>query len=177
MKSVISQYYLKNPLICILVVGLFFRLLAAIFSEGYAFQDDHFLIIEVAQQWLDKSPSELLPQLGAKVPSGHSFFYPGLHYYFFSFLHSLGIDNPNIKMLLVRILHAFYSMSIVLLGYKITLLISNKKNAETVGWILAIFWIFPLLSVRNLIEYVCIPPLMLATYFILKYPNTKNWFT
>jgi hypothetical protein len=68
-------------------------------------------------------------------------------------------------------------MSIVLLGYKITLLISNKKNAETVGWILAIFWIFPLLSVRNLIEYVCIPPLMLATYFILKYPNSKNWFT
>jgi len=177
MKSAISKYYLENPLKCILVVGLFFRLIAAIFSEGYAFQDDHFSIIEVAQQWLDKAPSDLLPQLGAKVPGGHSFFYPGLHYYFFSFLHTLGVDNPNTKMLLVRILHAFYSMSIVLLGYKITSLISNKKNAATVGWILAIFWIFPLLSVRNLIEYVCIPPLMLSTYLILKNQNSSKWFT
>ena len=177
MKSAISKFYLENPLKCIVAIGLLFRLVAAIFSEGYAFQDDHFLIIEVAQQWLDKAPSELLPQLGAKVPSGHSFFYPGLHYWFFKFLHALGIDNPNTKMLLVRIIHAFYSMTIVLLGYKITSLISNKKNAETVGWILAIFWIFPLLSVRNLIEYVCIPPLMLATYLILKHQNTTKFFT
>ena len=36
---------------------------------------------------LDNAPSDLLPHLGAKVPGGHSFFYPGLHYYFFSFLH------------------------------------------------------------------------------------------
>jgi len=177
MKSAISKFYQENPLKSILMVGLFFRLIAAIFSEGYAFQDDHFLIIEVAQQWLDRSPSELLPQLGAKVPSGHSFFYPGLHYYFFSFLHGLGIDNPNTKMLLVRILHALYSMTIVLYGFKITSLISNKKNAATVGWILAIFWIFPLLSVRNLIEYVCIPPLMLATYLIIKHQNSQKWFT
>ena len=101
MKSAISKFYQQNPLNCILAIGLFFRLVAAFFSEGYAFQDDHFSIIEVAQQWLDNAPSDLLPHLGAKVPGGHSFFYPGLHYYFFSFLHVLGIDNPNTKMLLV----------------------------------------------------------------------------
>lgn len=176
MKTIISKLYLENPLKCILAIGLLFRLIAAIFSEGYAFQDDHFLIIEFAQQWLDHSPNELLPQLGAKVPSGHSFFYPGLHYCFFSFLHALGVDNPNTKMLLVRLIHAFYSMFIVLLGYKITLIVSNRKNAETVGWILAIFWIFPMLSVRNLIEYVCIPPLMYATFLILKYQNSNKFF-
>ena len=39
----------------IILIGLFFRLLAAIFSKGYAFTDDHFEIVELAQNLLDKT--------------------------------------------------------------------------------------------------------------------------
>lgn len=174
MKSAFLKYYHANSLKVILLIGIVFRVIAAVFSEGFAFQDDHFLVIEIAQKWVDNIPNEWLPKNGASIPSGHSLFYPGLHYFFFQFLHAIGIDNPEYKMLLVRIIHAFYSMSIVYLGYKITTLISSRKNAEIVAWILSVFWIFPLLSVRNLVEFVCIPPLMYATYLCLKYKNANQ---
>ena len=35
----------------VLVLGLFFRLLAVIFSRGYAFHDDHFEMAELVQRW------------------------------------------------------------------------------------------------------------------------------
>ena len=175
MIAKLQKYYQNHPFKLILFVGLIFRLIAAIFSEGFAFQDDHFLVIEIAQHWVDGIPNEWLPAFGAKVPSGHSLFYAGLHYYFFEILKFFGLVNPEIKMLLVRLIHALYSLSIVYLGYKITQLVSTQKSAITVGWLLSIFWIFPLLSVRNLVEMVSIPPIMLATYGLLKYKNSSNW--
>ncbi len=171
----IREYYQNQPFKFILFVGLLFRLIAAIFSEGFAFQDDHFLVIEIAQHWVDGIPNEWLPAFGAKIPSGHSLFYAGLHYYLFVVLKFFGIVNPEIKMLIVRLIHAFYSLSIVYLGIKITQKISSNANAITVGWLLSVFWIFPLLSVRNLVEMVSIPPLMFALYILLKYKENWNW--
>jgi hypothetical protein len=37
----------------ILFFALIFRLIAAIFSEGYGMHDDHFLIVEAASSWAD----------------------------------------------------------------------------------------------------------------------------
>lgn len=172
----ISNYYKNHSLKTILFFGLFFRLIATIFSEGFAFQDDHFLVIEIAQKWVDGAANEWLPVFGAKVPSGHSLFYAGLHYYFFEGLKFCGITNPEVKMLLVRLIHAIYSLSIVYFGFKITELISSVKSAKSVGWLLSIFWIFPLLSVRNLVEVVSIPPLMFALYMILKNKEKRGWW-
>lgn len=172
----ISNFYKNHPLKLILFVGLVFRLIAAIFSEGFAFQDDHFLVIEIAQHWVDGIPNEWLPAFGAKIPSGHSLFYAGLHYYFFEGLKLLGITNPELKMFLVRFIHAIYSMAIIYYGFKIANLISTNKTAITAGWLLSIFWIFPLLSVRNLVEVVSIPPIMFAIYIILKHRKTVNFW-
>jgi hypothetical protein len=162
------NYYELHPFRTILSIALIARLISAIFSHGYGFSDDHFLVIEVAQQWVDGVNEKLwMPWNGNTTPSGHSLFYPGLHYLLFLFLKLMGVTSPVTKMYIVRVLHAFYSMAIVFFGFKISKKISGQKTAILVGWLLAILWFIPMLSIRNMVEMVCIPPLVYATWLIL----------
>ncbi len=151
--STIKSYYKSNPLGLIMLSALFFRLLAAIFSRGYGWHDDQFLVIEIAQSWVDGIDyySWLPSADGTNPPEGFSFFYVGLHYLLFRFFEIISIINPQTKMLFVRLLHAFWSLLIVYYGYKITLHLSNIDNAKLVGWILSLFWFFTMLSVSNLV--------------------------
>ncbi len=104
---------------------------------------------------------------GFGEPQGFSFFYVGFHYLLFTILEFLGIYDPNVKMFIVRILHAAWSVLIIYYGFLITEKLSNQTNAKLVGWLLAIFWVFPMISVRNLVEFVCIPPLMYGLWVII----------
>src|SRR6185369_4498949 len=102
-----KQYYQQHPLRVILFSGLVFRVIAALFSQGYGFSDDHFLVIEVAQQWVDGIDTKgWMPWNGNLTASGHSLFYPGLHYLLFLLLKYIGVTDPVIKMYIVRFLHA-----------------------------------------------------------------------
>jgi hypothetical protein len=169
MKAKILAYYNQHPLETILGLGLFVRLVAAVFSRGFGFSDDHFMVIEVAQQWINgKDDNAWLPMNGNTVANGPSLLYPGFHYYLFVFLKSIGIVNPEIKMLIVRTLHAFYNLSIVYFGYKITERLSGVEVAKKAGWIIALIWFLPMMSVRNAVEIVCIPPLIWATWLMIK---------
>ncbi len=165
-----KAYYSEHPLRTILLVGFFFRLLAVIFSKGYGWSDDQFLVVEIAQSWVDGTDYYgWLPDAnGLNSPPGFSFFYVGLHYLFFETLKFLGINDPQIKMIFVRLLHALWSMITIFFGYKITLHLSDRKAAGTTGWLLAIFWMFPFLSVRNLVEFTSIPFLMWGLWLTLK---------
>ena len=49
----ITSKFRSNPLISILVLAFTVRLIAVIFSQGYLMHDDHFLVIEAAQSWVD----------------------------------------------------------------------------------------------------------------------------
>ncbi len=169
--------YEQEPLRYILFFGFLIRLLAAIFSKGFGWIDDQFLVIEIAQSWVDGVDYyKWLPGTpGNEGPEGFSFFYVGLHYLLFSFFDWLGFANPQSKMFVVRLLHAGWSMLIVYFGYKITLLLSNRRSANLIGWMLAMFWIFPFLSVRNLVELTCLPPIMWATYLLIKDKTQPNW--
>src|SRR5205085_83010 len=116
--------------------------------------DDHFVVIEPAQSWVDgynyghwlpdRSPGEVAP--------GHSFFYPGLHYILFLILKFIGITDPQRIMYVVRGIHALISLVIIYCGFKITEKLSGQKQARFVGLLLAVFWFMPFLSVRNLVE-------------------------
>ena len=72
----ILTYYEHLPLKSILLVGLFFRLLAVIFSKGFGWIDDQFLIIEIAQSWADGVDyyGWLPDEAGVNKPKGFSFF-------------------------------------------------------------------------------------------------------
>ncbi len=172
----LKKIYTQNPFNTIIIVALFVRLVAAVFSQGYAFHDDHFLVVDAAQSWVDNNTwnnwmphtQKTLDPARQPVPEGHSLFYPGLHYLLFSALDAVNITNPKTKMLIVRILHALFSLLVVSFGYKIAKHYSGQKIANLTGWVLALMWFMPFLSVRNLVEMFCIPFLMWALFILIK---------
>jgi len=174
MKESIKQLWDKHPLSLIVIVGLFFRALAVIFSKGYGMFDDHFLVIEASQSWVDGYDyNNWLPSSGAQSPDGHSLFYSGIHFLIFKYLKWRGLMDPQGKMYVIRALHAIWSMLVVIYGYKITEFYAGKKVARQAGMILSILWCVPMLAVRNLVEVVCVPPLMIATWMLIN-PATKD---
>jgi hypothetical protein len=172
MKS-IRKLWDENPLWLIVLAAFLLRLLSVIFAKGWGMFDDHFLVIEPSQSWVDGSADNTwLPSNGKMTPSGHSWLYPGLHYLFFLFLKFIHINDPQTKMFFVRLIHALFSLIIVIYGYKITLQLSDKKTARTTGLLLALFWFMPFLGVRNMVEVVCIPFLIYGTWLLIK-PQKK----
>ena len=165
----IKAYYQESPLSVIILVGLCVRLIAVVFSKGFGWIDDQFLVIEIAQSWADGIDyyNWLPGDSGDVQPKGFSFFYTGIHYIIFLIFKWLGLTDPQGKMYIIRLLHALWSLLIIYYGYKLTLKLSDKSNAKVVGWMLAVFWMFPFLSVRNLVEFVCIPFLIYATYLVV----------
>ncbi len=152
----------------ILILAFILRLFAVLFAQGYGYHDDHFLIIEASQSWVDGTDyNNWLPWNQANPkPEGHSFFYVGLHYCVFSIIDAVSNLQPTTKMYIIRLLNALFSLLTVFFSYKIAEKISDKRNAKIVGLIIAMLWILPWLSVRNLVEMFCIPFLLYATYLI-----------
>ena len=172
----IKLLWAEKPLLIIIWLAIIFRFIAVIFAKGFGMHDDHFLVIEVSQSWIDGvNFNHWLPGSDANAqPSGHSFFYTGLSYFLFYLLHLLQINDPQTKMFVVRFIHAAFSLITVYYGYKIVEKIDNKSSAKIVGILLAIYWIMPWLSVRNLVEVVCIPFLILGIWFIVNSEQKKN---
>ena len=173
--SVLDQWE-NHPLRLILLLAVLSRLFAVIFAKGFGWFDDHFLIIEASQSWVDGYDyNSWLPTTeGNAGPTGHNLFYTGLHYVFFKFCSWIGFDSPQGKMYIVRALHAALSLLIVTIGYKITFLSDRKETARLVGLLLAILWIFPFVSVRNLVEFTCVPFLLWGTWILIKNNEGKK---
>ena len=170
--NLFKRLWNEKPLQLTLFLGFLIRLLSVLFSKGYGMHDDHFLVIEASKSWADGFDYNYwLPGSNpdqASTPSGHSFFYSGLHYFLFILLKAIGITAAQSQMYVIRLIHALLSLLIVLWGYKITEKIASKHQAKMVGILLALFWFAPFLSVRNLVECVCIVPLMYATWVVIK---------
>lgn len=162
----------------ILFVALFVRLIATIFSQGYGMHDDHYLIIEASASWVDGYDyNRWLPWTKGSggTPEGHSFTYVGLNYIYFSIMKFIGVVDPKILMLINRLIHALASMVVVLYGIKITEKLSNKETATKVGWILALLWIMPFISVRNLVEVAALPFLIYGVWSLIKNKKLVNF--
>jgi hypothetical protein len=167
-----AQLWTQKPLRAIIIIALLLRIIAVIFSKGYAVHEDHFMVIETAQAWLDGTAyrdwlpgGEVNPQA---VPKGKSITYVGMHYLLFQFLEFLGVMNAGSKMLIVRLIHALFSLLVVNYAYRITHLVSEKDIARYVGLLVATFWLLPFVSVHNFAEFFAVPFLMLATWFFLR---------
>ena len=172
MRHKIAEMWENQPLKLILLLAILFRLVAAVFSKGFGMHDDHFLVLEPAQSWVDGYDyNSWLPESRpVPTPSGHSFFYVGIHYLFLWAMKFAGIDNPQTKMFIIRLIHAAFSLITVYFGYRITLKLSDQRTAKFTGLLLAVLWFMPFLSVRNLVEIVCIPFLVWGTWIII-----DNW--
>ncbi len=171
MKDAVKRFWNDHPLLAILIIALIPRLVAAICSKGYGMHDDHFGPIE--------QPFQIMQDINfwtnRGAPHGHSIVYPLIHYVLFKGLEFVGMQDPQLKMYVVRFLHAFYSLAVVFFGFKIAEKLSDQETAKKAGLILALFWAFPFLSVRNLIEMVCIPPLMAGFFYsIISKEKVRN---
>jgi hypothetical protein len=176
MRSKIQDWWDKYPFEIIMILALALRLTAAIFAKGYGMHDDHYLVIEASQSWVDGTDyNNWLPQNQINPrPEGHSFFYVGTHFLLFSLMKLVGIIDPSTKMYIIRILHALFSLIVVAYGFKITQKLTNKKTASMVGLLLAVFWFMPFLGVRNLVEVACVPFLMFGTWLIVNAETRKH---
>ncbi|HEY6951114.1 MAG TPA: glycosyltransferase family 39 protein [Bacteroidota bacterium] len=159
----LKRLWNERPLLTIMVIALIPRVIAAIWSKGYAMSDDHFGPIE--QPFIIMHYPVAWIQRGGVY--GHSIVYPSIHYALFNVLQAVGIQDPQTTMYIVRFLHALFSLLVVYYGFKIAEVLSDREVAKKTGLILALFWALPFLSVRNLIEVVCIPPLMAGFYYVL----------
>jgi hypothetical protein len=90
----------------------------------------------------------------------------------FKLLYTLGISDPQDLMLIVRFLHSLYSAITVVFIFKILKIHFEERIAFRTAILLPLLWFMPFLSVRNLIEMVCIPPVAIGFYFLLK-PNNS----
>ncbi len=175
-KESILKYYEEKPYMVILFLGLILRLISAIFSQGYAFHDDHYLVLEASHSWVDGADyANWLPQNQKNpVPSGHSFFYVGIHFVLFHILKFVGFVDPKVKMVIIRIIHAFFSLLILKYTYKIVKKVSNEENlAIKATLFMAVLWFMPFLSVRNLVEFISIPFMFWGIWLILNSENKK----
>lgn len=164
----IKSYRKNRPFFLIFWIALILRLIAVIFSKGYGMHDDHFLVIETAQSWLDGAEYNnwFLERNTTDTPTILNFFYAGFHYLLFALLEQTGMTDPQGKMFVVRLIHAFWSMLIVYYGYHIARRLAGDQAAWKAGLLLAAFWLMPFFSVRNLVETVCIPFLMAGFYYL-----------
>jgi len=175
-RQIIRKLWEEKPLVLILFLGILFRLLAVIFSKGFAFHDDEFLVLDPAGSWVDGY--DYNHWLGGRpemnnAPEGPSLFFPGLHYLILYYLKWRGMTDPQHKMYVIRGLLALWSLITITVGYKIANLFGGKKVARQAGMLLSILWFMPMLSVRNLVEMFCIPPLLLATWLAVN-PERKE---
>ncbi len=168
MKKVLEKIKLfwdRHPLSFIMIIAIVSRMCAIAFAKGYGMDDDHFCVIDIAQNWLNGSKDWI-----GQSDNLRSFLYPGLHYFLFDILQKFGIFDPQIKMYFVRFFNAVFSLLTVYFGYKTVAAVTSEKSAKLIGLLLAILWPMPFMSVRDLLEFACIPPMMIGMYFLY-----KNW--
>ncbi|MFN0049638.1 MAG: glycosyltransferase family 39 protein [Cytophagales bacterium] len=154
----------------IVIIGLILRLLATFFSKGYGFSDDHFETVELAWQLQNHIPAWQPGEIYL-----FNMFYIYIHLAIFQLCDYLHLPAPEFKMFMVRLFHAIVSVPFIWLGYKMVAKIASDRSAKLVALALALFWIFPFMSVRSLREFICITPLFIAFYHLENTQlSTKN---
>ncbi len=167
------------PLTRLLLAGAALRLLAAWGSPGYLMHDDHFLVVEAAASWTDGADYNLwLPwnqiERGLEPqPHPANFFYVGTQFVTLTALKSAGLTAPKHLAFALRLLHGLYSLLIIVFTYRIAEALSGRNIAWWAGGLVAIWGWMPLLSVHQLVELVCIPPLLFSAWQLVRTPRSE----
>jgi hypothetical protein len=159
----VATWWEERPLTVTLIVAAGLRLAAAWLSPGFAFHDDHFEVVEIAQRWVNGGRDWL-----GNSDSLRSLVYPGLHWALFSALEWLGLTDPQQKMLVLRVLNGAWSLLSVLFGYRIAEAVAGRERARVAGLLLAAFWLAPFSAVRDLVEVACQPPIVIALWLLVR---------
>lgn len=160
-----------NSIQGILIIALILRVLAAIFARGYAFHDDHFCVLRVAESW----SAGIGHWIEDPTPPKHSMFYAWMSTGIIYLAKLMGISDPIMKATILQLVHGLYSLLTVWLGYRLAYILNGKKNAILVAQILALLWFMPYLGVKFMAELVAVPPLLFAFVVYAGKEKIPSW--
>lgn len=140
-----------------LAVGGLLRLLAAVFSQGFLASDDHHVVINAADQ--------IATGAGLPVTYARSALLPAVIGSIMAVTRGIGIHDPGVEMLIVRLIQAVYSLLVVYFVYRILERSLGKDSALLGGLLAAAFFAMPVTAVHQLEESVCQVPLLAACWW------------
>ena len=140
-----------------LAVGGLLRLFAAVFSQGFLASDDHHVVVPAADQ--------IASGVGLALTYERSALFPGVIGAIMAVTRSIGIHDPGVEMLVVRIIQAAYSLLVVYFAYRILERALGKESAMLGGLLTAAFFALPVTAVHQLEESVCQVPLLGACWW------------
>jgi len=131
--------------------------LAAVFSGGFLASDDHHVVIGAAD----------LIASGIGLPSTYarSALFPGVIAGIMTVTRGVGIHDPGVEMLVVRLLQALFSLLVVYFVYRLLERELGERSAMLGGVLVAAFFAMPVTAVHQLEESVCQVPLLAACWW------------
>ena len=153
-------FFVNNKLFFLILLSLFFHLLASYFSQGFYEQDEHFSILEPIAFKLGKDAT-----LGWDFFNYYSkqWFLSFFFYYLIRFLQFFGIESPFQWMFCIRILTSILGwFSIICLIHIAKKQINSQKYINIVIFLSTIFWFYPYLHARPASENISISFLIIA---------------
>lgn len=150
-----------------LLLGGALRLLAAILSQGFLASDDHHVVVAAADQ--------IASGVGLPATYARSALLPGAIAAIMTVGRTLGIHDPGIEMLLVRLVQAAYSLLVVYFVYRLLASPPDPSRSGEEGlqlrgavigsMLAAAFFAMPVTAVHQLEESVCQVPLLAAFWW------------
>ena len=150
-----------------LAVGGLLRLCAAVFSQGFLASDDHHVVVPVADQ--------IASGVGLAVTYERSVLYPGVIGAIMAVTRGIGIHDPGVEMMIVRIVQAAYSLLVVYFAYRILERALGKESAMLGGLLTAAFFAMPVTAVHQLEESVCQVPMLAACWWWQRCEDSWGW--
>jgi len=131
--------------------------LAAVFSGGFLASDDHHVVIGAADQ--------IASGIGLPSTYARSALFPGVIAGIMTVTRGVGIHDPGVEMLVVRLLQALFSLLVVYFVYRLLERELGERSAMLGGVLVAAFFAMPVTAVHQLEESVCQVPLLAACWW------------
>ena len=167
MREKLISTFNRQPLLCILLLGLSLRVIAAFFSKGFLTLDDHFNFVFDADMLAN----------GYALPSDYkdSPLYPAFGAAMMTIGRMLGNTSPDVEMLSIRLIQGVFSLLVVYFVYRILEMKADKSAAAVGGLMVATLFIIPIMAVHQFEEAICQIPLLASVWIITK-QETENKF-
>ncbi|HYX80763.1 MAG TPA: glycosyltransferase family 39 protein [Gemmatimonadales bacterium] len=136
------------------------RLLAAVFSGGFLASDDHHVVIGAADQ--------IASGAGLPVTYARSALLPGIIAAIMTVTRGIGVHDPGVELLIVRLLQGLYSLFVVYFVYRILEREVDRRWALVGGLLAAACYVMPVTAVHQLEESVCQVPLLAACWLWMR---------
>ena len=160
-------FLVDHKLFYLILVSLFFHLIAAYFSVGFYEQDEHFSILE-----------PIISKLGENATLGWDFYINYIKQWFLSFiflylikfLNIMGIESPFQWIFFIRIFSSILGwLSVISLIHLAKKQLDNEKYLNVFIFISTLFWFYPYFHARPASENISISFLIISitlfTYF------------